>query len=69
MRDTEAVAYAAMSFAAAIIVSGAIAVFAAYNEARAYNRITGAHVTTWDAIFVELRIDNPPQHTPPASNH
>lgn len=25
-------------------------------EARAYNRITGAHVSTWDAMWVELRV-------------
>lgn len=29
-------------------------------EARAYNRITGAHVTWWDALFLELRIDANP---------
>ena len=25
-------------------------------EARAYNRITGSNVTTWEAMWVELRV-------------
>lgn len=28
-------------------------------EARAYERITGKHVSTWDAMFVELRVQEP----------
>lgn len=27
-----------------------------YFEARAYNNITGKNVSTWDAMFVELRV-------------
>jgi len=30
-----------------------------YNEARVYNKLTGAKVTTWDAMWVELRVDCP----------
>lgn len=26
-------------------------------EAAAYNRITGANVSTWEAMFVQLRVD------------
>jgi hypothetical protein len=35
-----------------------IAVFwvRAYFESRTYNRLTGAHTTTWDALWVELRV-------------
>jgi hypothetical protein len=25
-------------------------------EARAYNRVTGANVSTWDAMWIELRV-------------
>lgn len=25
-------------------------------EARAFNRVTGAEVSTWDAMFIELRV-------------
>lgn len=31
-------------------------VFYSANEAAAYERITGKKVSTWDAMFVELRI-------------
>jgi hypothetical protein len=27
-------------------------------EARAYNRVTGSNVTTWEAMWVELRVQN-----------
>jgi len=30
-------------------------VFSAYHEAKAYERVTGRHVSTWDAMFLELR--------------
>lgn len=39
----------------ALIVGGVV--FAADVEARTYNRMTGADVTTFEAIFVRLRID------------
>lgn len=28
-------------------------------EAKAYNEITGKHVTTGQAMFLQLRVDNP----------
>lgn len=31
--------------------------FSASQEAAVYNRITGANVTAWDAMWVELRVD------------
>lgn len=31
-----------------------------HMEAKAYNRITGANVTTWEAMFLNLRVDLPP---------
>lgn len=30
-----------------------------YFEAKAYNEITGKHVTTGQAMFLQLRVDNP----------
>lgn len=36
-------------------------IFSASLEAQAYNRITGKNVSTWDAMFVELRVDAPPK--------
>ena len=50
-----------LSIAAAILVAGlalAFPVFSAHQEAAAYNRITnGPHVTTWEALFLELRVE------------
>jgi hypothetical protein len=33
----------------------------ACQEAKTYNKITGADVTTWDALWVELRIQESPR--------
>ena len=30
-------------------------------EAAAYNRLTGASVTTWDAMWVDLRVQSEPK--------
>jgi hypothetical protein len=50
-----------LSIAAAILVAGlalAFPIFSAHQEAAAYNRITnGPHVTTWEALFLELRVE------------
>jgi hypothetical protein len=32
-----------------------------WYEAQAYNRITGSQVTTWDAMFVDLRVQAEPK--------
>lgn len=42
------------------IVFPGICVFSAHMEAKAYNRITGQHVSTWDAMWVELRVQSGP---------
>ena len=50
-----------LQIAAAILVTClalAFPVFSAHQEAAAYNRITnGPHVTTWEALFLELRVE------------
>jgi hypothetical protein len=33
--------------------------FCCAMEANTFNRLTGASVTTWDAMWVELRVDVP----------
>jgi hypothetical protein len=33
----------------------------AYFEARAYERVTGKHVSTWDAMFIDLRVQEQAQ--------
>jgi hypothetical protein len=46
-----------------LIVGGSIGVKAvdAYFEARAYERVTGKHVSTWDAMFIDLRVQEQAQ--------
>lgn len=49
---------------AIVLAAGAClgaSVWAAKMEAEAFNRLTGSNVTTWDAMFVELRVDIPVQ--------
>lgn len=36
-------------------------VVSSYFEARAYNRVTGEDVSTWDAMWVELRVQSGPK--------
>ncbi|MGQ0721048.1 MAG: hypothetical protein ACT4PE_05670 [Candidatus Eiseniibacteriota bacterium] len=40
----------------AVLVACALWVVFSHFEARSYNRITGANVSTWDAMWVELRV-------------
>ena len=57
-RETEAFhRYTWLSVPVLLVVGGAIAWFCAAQEAAAYNRLTGGNATTWDALFVELRVD------------
>lgn len=32
-------------------------------ESKTYNKLTGANTTWWDAMWVELRVQDQPQHT------
>lgn len=43
--------------AALLLAVGVCAVGSAYFEAEAYNRATGQHVSTWDALWLELRVE------------
>lgn len=35
-------------------------VIGSFFESRTFNRITGAHTTTWDAMWLELRVQEAP---------
>lgn len=37
-----------------------------YLEAQSYNRLTGSQVTTWDAMFVDLRVQAEPTNGKPS---
>ena len=41
------------------ILAIAQAVVSSHFEAEAFNRLTGSSVTTWDAVWGELRVDVP----------
>jgi hypothetical protein len=44
---------------AACLLLPACYILASAMEANAYNRVTGAHVTTWDAMWLDLRVTTP----------
>jgi len=36
-------------------------VFSSYMEASSFNKITGKNVSTWEAMFVDLRVQSTPE--------
>jgi hypothetical protein len=53
-----------LPIALAVVVLTSIPVFvivSAHMESRTFNRLTGAHTTWADALFVELRVQEAPQ--------
>lgn len=46
---------------AALLLFLGIWVFASAMEARAYNNVTGGNVSTWDAMWIELRVQAEPK--------
>lgn len=50
-----------MLFAGVLALGIALCFVQAYNESRVYNRLTGASTTTWDALWVNLRVQDAPR--------
>lgn len=48
-------------FALAVAAVLGVWVFFSAMEAAAFNRATGANVSTWDAMFIELRVQEGPR--------
>ncbi len=48
-----------VGLAAVVLLSGWVAF--SYFEARAFNRIVGADATTWEAMWVNLRVSEAPK--------
>lgn len=46
------------SFSIAMALCVASWITKSYFEAETYNRLTGAHTTAWDAMWVELRVQD-----------
>jgi hypothetical protein len=62
MSKRESIEYRILPVLAAWVgVAAAVWVVASHFEARAFNRATGADVSTWDAMFVELRVNSSPK--------
>lgn len=55
MRDKDWILPAMFIACLAVVVLGFHAV-RSYFEASAYERVTGQHVSIWDAMFLELRV-------------
>ena len=55
-RDGNELKIAAWFIAITVILVIGGWVFSSYMEARAYERVTGKRVSTWDAMFIELRV-------------
>jgi hypothetical protein len=52
------------AFMAMLVLVGGLILFAiwtAQQESAAYNRLTGAKTTAWDAMFLELRVQDQPK--------
>lgn len=53
--------FAVALLAAMFAFVGASWVGGSYMEARAYERVTGQHVSTLDAMFLDLRVQSAPK--------
>lgn len=45
------------------VVVIAIGLIQPYMEARAYERVTGKHVSVWDAVWLDLRVQASPEES------
>ena len=52
-----------LAIPAILLVIPIFLIFKAKMESKTYNKLTGAHTTTWDAIWVELRVQDTPTTT------
>lgn len=46
-------------FAAFFALIAALVLLPPYMEARSYERVTGRHVSMWDAMWIDLRVQEP----------
>lgn len=64
MKNCDTRAIGCLAVIAAVIfavIVYALVWFPAQMESRTYNRLTGAETTTWDALWVELRVQDSPK--------
>lgn len=51
---------AVLAIFAITVLTGLFWVIPSYFEARAFNRVTGKSVSTWDAMWIDLRVQSSP---------
>lgn len=59
--DTKATLHYIAMLTAAFLVMAAFAIVYAHMEAKTYTKLTGKEVTTWDALWVDLRVQEEPK--------
>jgi hypothetical protein len=57
--DKTSILIVAVVVLAMIVLTATVWVAGSHFEARAFNRVTGKDVTTWEAMFIELRVQEP----------
>jgi ABC-type methionine transport system permease subunit len=61
MKDTMTCLLFALLLAFAIGIPAGVWIFKSSMEARAFNNVTGKNVSTWDAMWIELRVQEQSQ--------
>jgi hypothetical protein len=49
-----------LMFGVVVIAAPAFSIYKYHMESATFNRLTGAHTTWWDAVWVELRVQEAP---------
>jgi hypothetical protein len=60
MDDKAQIVATGILLAVLLLLGAAWWVFSSAQEANAFNRLTGGHATTWDAMWAELRVQGAP---------
>jgi hypothetical protein len=62
MSDEEKAGCSVITLIAIFIIGIVIWIFESSMEAAAFNAATGNHVSTWDAMWIELRVQDAPMN-------
>lgn len=57
MNDRQEIAFATVIIVLILLIGSAVWVFQSSMEAQVYNRETGSNITTWEAMWTNLRVD------------
>lgn len=59
--DTKAAGVAAVVLLLTLVVAAVVWVGVSWLEASSFNRVTGKNVSTWDAMWIDLRVQEAPK--------